>query len=58
LSCRIDHTQLTVLRLVTAVDHPAAADVCDGVRDTARDRHHDDGGDCHSNATVTSVLHG
>jgi hypothetical protein len=52
---RIDHPQLTVLRLVTAVDHPTAADVCNGVGDASRDRYHDNGGDCQSNATKTSV---
>jgi hypothetical protein len=52
---RIDEPQLAILRLVTAVDHSTAADVCNGVGDAARDRHQDNRGDCHSNATKASV---
>jgi hypothetical protein len=52
---RIDQPQLTVLRLVAAVDHAAAADVRNGVGDASRDRHNDNGGDCHSYAPKASV---
>jgi hypothetical protein len=52
---RVDNPQLAVLRLVTAVNHAAVANVCNGVGDPSRNHHHDDGGDGHSNATKTSV---
>jgi hypothetical protein len=51
----IDQPQLAVLGLVTGVDHTAAADVCDGVRDASGDGHEHDRGDCHGNATKASV---
>jgi hypothetical protein len=47
---RIDDTQLAVGRLVTAVDHPAAADLGDGICDTARNRYDNDGGNRENNA--------
>jgi hypothetical protein len=50
---RIDDTQLAVGRLVTAVDHSAAADVGNGIGDTARNRYDYDGGNRENNAAET-----